>query len=214
MKARRFSLSILSIVTSVVCGCAAPDNSDASLDSGVQIISTSLDLSSVDLCWNTPSGQTLVHLDEQMLDSESTRLLDLPIEDGLHVTLVAQGDSCTAAPLADVALRPASSDGDSPLALVLSGSVGESVSGALVPVQSDADDVVSLRSSCQPGALFVMRTTRHSNNGGCWTRATLTECLPALTPGGSSDQGSYALFETYDSGWVSCSQQAVCGIEG
>lgn len=208
---KTYSISLLLLAASIAgTGCASTaTESDDALRAGVQVVSDSLDLSSVDMCWSTPSEGTLVRLDEEMLDSNATRFLNLAVEPGLRVAFVPHGSDCSDPPLAEVALDPAELDDATDAALLVSGSIDDGLTGTIIPVGQEPEETTSLRSTCNLGEATASRSTRRGTDGSCFTRAVLWECISVYhqLPDGS---GFYAnqIESTYDSGWVDCREPA------
>ncbi len=190
------------------CSSTTPESDDG-LRAGLQVVSDSVDLSSVDMCWSTPTEGTLVRLDEEMLDANATRFLNLAVEPGLRIAFVAHGDDCSDPPLAELAIDPAELDYETDAALLVSGSIDGGLTGTIIPIGEEQEETTSLRSTCEPGDATASRSTRRGTDGSCWTRAVLWECVSVYhsLPDGS---GFYPnqIESTYDSGWVDCREPA------
>lgn len=184
--------------------CSEPNDEEAALRRGVQLISTSFGLDSVDMCWTVDGVDTLVRLDEEMVDAESTRLLDLDMEPGVRLAFVPRGGSCSDEPVATVALDSTLPVVDEGAALLISGE-GATLDATLVPVRHEPQELSTLRSTCTLGEAFASRTTRHGPGGSCYTIVSLSECQSV--PIGD---GQYAnqLVEIYISGWLDCREPA------
>ena len=185
-------------------GCSEPNDEEAALRTGVQVISPSFDLASVDMCWSVDGVDTLVRLDEEMLDAESTRLMNLEVEPGVRIAFVSRGGECSDEPVATVELDSTLPQVDEGAALLISGE-GATLDGTLVPVRHEPEQMNSLRSSCTLGEAFASRTTRNGPGGSCWTIVSLAECQSV-----EIGDGQYAnqLVEIYLSGWMDCREPA------
>lgn len=195
-------------ITGSACSSTAPESDDA-LRAGLQVVSDSVDLSSVDMCWSVDGVDTLVRLDEEMLDANATRFLNLAVESDLRVAFVAHGKDCSDPPLAELAINPAELDYATDAALLVSGSIDDGLTGTIIPISQEQAETTSLRSTCEPGDATASRSTRRGTDGSCWTRAVLWECVSvyhSLPDGG----GFYAnqIESTYDSGWMDCREPA------
>lgn len=192
-------------ITGSACSSTAPESDDA-LRAGLQVVSDSVDLSSVDMCWSVDGADTLVRLDEEMLDANATRFLNLAVESDLRVAFVAHGKDCSDTPLAELAIDPAELDSATDAALLVSGSIDDGLTGTIIPIGQEQPETTSLRSTCTLGDATASRSTRRGSNGSCFTRAVLWECISVYhgLPDGS---GFYAnqIESTYDSGWIDCS---------
>ncbi len=185
--------------------CSEPNDEEASLRRGVQLISTSFALDSVDMCWTVGGVDTLVRLDEEMLDAESTRLLDLDVEPGVRIAFVSRGGECSDEPVATVEMDSTLPVADEGAALLISGE-GTTLDGTLVPVRHEPEELSTLRSTCTLGEAFASRTTRRGPGGSCWTIVSLSECQSVAV-----GDGQYAnqLVEIYLSDWMDC-REPVC----
>ncbi len=208
----RLAACFLGIALTPLSGCS--DSSDVSADveahrSGVQIISTSLDLASLDLCWSTPSETVRVRLDEEMVDEDATRFLDLPFDGDVRVSVVSPEESCSSAGF-DV--TSSLSSADEGVVLVLAGTPEDGLDAHLLPSNSADGENLSLRGGCSGGDASATRTTQYFAGGGCSTRAVLYECRSVWINMGGPEPGFYSnrMVQTYDSGWVDCSD-VVCG---
>lgn len=191
----------------IAAGCSNASETDPGAHrAGVQIVSTTLDLSEFDLCWQVDGSELRVELDREMLDSAGTRILDLPRGTGLEVALVEPGQGCEAQAAKNVLLEPSVVGAAEEAVLYLSEEPSGGVHGALVPVaSSEGFDEVSLRGGgCNGAAPYAHRETVTSSGGGCSTRARLYECQ-TFWLGGPVGESLSGYVETYDSGWVDCS---------
>lgn len=191
----------------VAAGCSNAGQTDPGAHrAGVQIVSTTLDLSAFDLCWQVDGSETRVELDREMLDPKGTRILDLPRGSELEVALVEPGQGCEARAAKHVLLGTSVVDAAEGAVLYLSEGPSGGVQGDFVPVDSsEGSDEVSLRGGgCNGAAPYAHRETVISSGGGCSTRARLYECQTVWL-GGPVGESLSGYVETYDSGWVDCS---------
>lgn len=205
---------------SLCLGAGCSESSDprpgAEADShrlGVQIVSTSVDLSAFDVCWRAGGEEVRIELDGEMLDSSATRFLDVPTGAGLDVALVEPGQSCQGSEAQRVSVPTLDEIPEEGAILYLSGDDGAPLQGEVVVAESSETDAWdSLRSStCDGRAPYAKRETISSAAGGCTTRVRLYECklFHHLASDGGGTTSYYGV--TYDSGWIDCSDSCMGG---
>ena len=200
LKIRCLTLSsCLLLVLSAACYAESEPGSSDAHRSGVQLMSTTVDLASHDLCWTTDDGQVRVDLDATMLDSAATGYLPLPLGVDVHATLVRPGQACDAESALDLDTSVLADETFAVLTIDVDAH-GE-LDGSFAELR-DEDDTALRMGGCNPGATSLHTETITGSNGSCSTRSRLYECKTVYL-----FHGEYAnvMSETYDSGWLDCS---------
>lgn len=215
MKTRLFALvAALPLLGSTAISCVADSTHQGELGDGnaqIRLMSTSVDLASMDVCWVQQDGTTtLISTDAELLDSVSTRFLELPLDSLAAVRLAHPGTGCDASSVLDLWLHREDDDmsADKHRILVVEGSLEDPATLAghlLVEDTERSPESVEFRSGCRVGAYAVHRVETVVDNV-CTTRATLSVCETRFYSDGEGGvYGVNSWNDIYDSGNVDCS---------
>ncbi|MEM6294534.1 MAG: hypothetical protein AAGA54_24890 [Myxococcota bacterium] len=203
---RNLSIALSSALGLLAMGCDRGGAEPQDHRAGVQLMSTSVDLSTHDLCWQADGEMTRIELDAAMLDSVATGYLDIPVSADVRAWLVAPGAACGEDSTGEVELGGLEFvDSTFSIVAVDANETGGFTGAFADVVDGDEENISHRGGDCSIGDYSVTTTTETGSGGSCRTRTVLRECQQYIHPMHGGLPWGNVMATTYDSGWIDCS---------